>query len=112
MSPDVHDPESLKAALSARLETARARLRRLEDHLHNRQGPPSQDWDDRASEQQNDEVVDALEPLTRREVGALEAALARVAAGQAFTCQRCGEAIHPRRVASVPETALCASCAS
>ncbi len=112
MSADVHDLASLRSELEHQLATHQARFRRLDDHRHNRDGLPSQDWEDRATEQENDEIVDRLEPMTRREIEALEAALARLDAGVAFTCQRCGDAIHPRRVAMLPATPFCADCAN
>jgi RNA polymerase-binding transcription factor DksA len=93
----------------ARLE---ARLARIEAHQHNADREISTDWDDRAIELQNDEVVEALLPHTRREIFAIRRALARIDAGDEVACEGCGEAIPPRRLALVPDTRFCASCVS
>ena len=111
MSTDVQGTAHLRATLVARLATHRARLARLDDHRHNRDGLPSADSGERAIERENEEVVEALEPMTRHEIEAIEAALARREAGLAFICRDCGEPIEPRRVALLPATALCSACA-
>jgi len=41
----------------------------------------------------------------------IDAALARLAAGEYGTCPRCGEEIEPRRLEHDPSTPLCGACA-
>jgi DnaK suppressor protein len=55
----------------------------------------------------------ALETGRRRtlERQRIEAALARIDAGEYGACVRCGEPIAPRRLAMDPTTPLCVACA-
>jgi len=103
-----------KTSKDLRVQLARleARLARIEAHQHNADRELTTDWDDRAIELQNDEVVEALLPLTRREIIAIRRALARIDAGDEVICEGCGESIPPRRLALVPDTRFCASCIS
>lgn len=101
----------LRALLDAKLETLKARAQRIDDHLHNRNGLPSPDWQDRATERENEEVVEALEPMTRREIDAIEAALTRLDNGEALNCVKCDEPIEAKRIALLPATPFCAKCA-
>jgi DnaK suppressor protein len=51
-----------------------------------------------------------LEQLEER-VGTLQAAIASMCKGTYGICERCGEPIHPDRLAVLPETRLCIECA-
>jgi RNA polymerase-binding transcription factor DksA len=54
----------------------------------------------------------ALLAETREQVGVLDLALARVAAGTYGRCESCGEAIAPERLAARPAATRCIDCAS
>jgi RNA polymerase-binding transcription factor DksA len=107
-----NQPFDLRTTLEAKLHTLKARHQRIDDHLHNRNGLPSDDWAERAVERENEEVVEALEPMTRREIDAIEAALDRLDHGEPLNCARCHEPIEPRRIALLPATPFCSECAS
>jgi DnaK suppressor protein len=47
----------------------------------------------------------------RQEIAAIDAALARIAAGEFGDCVRCGEPIAPARLAIDPTTPFCMRCA-
>lgn len=102
----------LRATLEAKLHQLKARHQRIDDHLHNRHGLPSQDWAEKAVERENEEVVEALEPMTRREIEAIEAALDRLDRGEPQLCARCHDPIEARRIALLPSTPFCAECAN
>ncbi|MGC3996158.1 MAG: TraR/DksA C4-type zinc finger protein [Anaeromyxobacter sp.] len=47
----------------------------------------------------------------RREVGAIDAAIARIDAGDYGVCRECEREIDPRRLAALPYALLCTECA-
>ena len=100
------------ATLIQRLTARRAELVRdletIEDRLDDE---PTKDWEDRAVERQDDEVLDALGQHDRDELRRIDAALARHAAGDYGLCTVCGNQIAPARLDAVPETPFCARCA-
>jgi DnaK suppressor protein len=53
-----------------------------------------------------------LTETQRREVDQIDAAIARIEAGEYGVCQDCGQEIDPRRLAAVPYALLCTECAS
>ena len=62
-------------------------------------------------QRENDEVVEQLGVRLNDELAAIDAALARVAAGSYERCARCHEPIGAARLAALPLTAVCVSCA-
>ena len=84
-------------------------LTRIEDALDD---TPSKDWEDRASERQGDEVLEAHGALEQAELTRIDAALARLADGTYGDCLKCGAPIAEARLAAVPDAPLCASCAA
>ncbi|MBW0146588.1 TraR/DksA family transcriptional regulator [Marinobacter arenosus] len=99
----------------AELETLRAdlkvRLSRFEAHQHREGGALDKDFEEQASQTQNDEVVDSLEVETREELAQIERALERIENGLGDECESCGEPIDPRRLQVLPYTTLCVDCA-
>lgn len=99
----------------AELETLRAdlkaRLSRFEAHQHREGGALDKDFEEQATQTQNDEVVDSLETETRTELAQIERALERIENGVGDECESCGEAIDPRRLQVLPYTTLCVDCA-
>ena len=88
------------------------RLARVHAHSGHRTEAVARDSGEQAIERENDEVVEALGARLRGELAALNAALARVAAGTYGQCADCGESIGDARHAALPLTAVCASCAA
>ena len=83
-------------------------LAEIEDQLDD---APPQDWEDRATERQGDEVLEALGQHDLDEVRRIDAALGRIADGSYGICVKCGAAISDARLASLPDTPFCKSCA-
>ncbi len=52
----------------------------------------------------------SLQEAERRELLAIEKALAKMATGNFGICEECGEEIPPKRLLVVPEARLCANC--
>ncbi|MCR9157284.1 MAG: TraR/DksA family transcriptional regulator [Rhodobacteraceae bacterium] len=80
----------------------------IEDKLDD---PMPKDWEDRASERQGDEVLEALGNADLDELRRIDAALTRIADGTYGTCAKCGDPISDERLSAVPTAALCRNCA-
>ncbi len=100
------------ATLIRRLNARRAELLRdlakIEDTLDDE---PPKDWEDRAVERQGDEVLESLGQHDQDELRRIDAALRRYAEGTYGVCVKCGDDIAPKRLAAVPDTPFCATCA-
>ncbi len=97
-----------EALLKARRAELTKELLEIEDRLDDE---PPKDWEDRASERQSDEVLEALGSQDLTELRQIDAALERLAAGTYGECAKCGEDIAPERLKAVPAAPLCAACA-
>ncbi|MFC5759297.1 MULTISPECIES: TraR/DksA family transcriptional regulator [unclassified Rhizobium] len=86
-----------------------ARLRRIDTDLSRTRAA---DDEDRAIENENDEVLEGLGQAGEDELRAIDAALERIAKGTYGTCARCGAEISEARLAVLPHTPLCEDCAA
>lgn len=75
------------------------------------EAPQPTSWEDRASERQGDEVLEAIGLVDQKELRKINGALARIADGTYGMCLACGGEIAPKRLEAVPEAALCRNCA-
>jgi len=86
------------------------RLERVRTDRRRAKAPLDPDFEEQAVELENDEVLDVLDDVERRELEAIEAALRRIDAGSFGICDDCGEAIEPRRLEVHPEASRCIAC--
>ncbi len=94
------------------LEARRAELvGDLSDIEHQLDAPAPKDWEDRSSERQGDEVLEALGHVELAELKRIDAALERIADGIYGICLKCEEPISDARLIAVPDAALCKNCA-
>ena len=101
--------EALRAELLTRIDTLSARADQIEADLRR---PGDRDWVERATEIENDEVLDQLDEITRAEVAELRHAVERIDNGTYGRCGRCGADISYARLEALPSTAVCVRCAS
>ncbi|SHG90592.1 TraR/DksA family transcriptional regulator [Marivita hallyeonensis] len=101
-------PQDFKDILLKRRAELAGDLLEIEDKLDD---PMPKDWEDRASERQGDEVLEALGNVELEELRKIDAALARIEEGTYGICPKCGETISDERLVAVPEAALCRRCA-
>lgn len=102
-----------QSLLEARRESLRADMQaqeRLALQTHTDAAHEVVDQKDGATAQQQDEISSAQEQLELNELGAVEAALLRIAKGSYGVCADCGEDIPPARLALAPATLCCAPC--
>ena len=71
----------------------------------------SADWNEQATERENDEVLETLGNAAERELHNINAALQRIEEGTYFYCQECGDEIPSARLELLPFSTLCVSCA-
>ena len=83
----------------------------LSDIEHALDAPMPKDWEDRSSERQGDEVLEALGQAELAELRRIDAALERIEDGTYGTCLKCEEPISNERLIAVPDAALCKNCA-
>ncbi|MEM7742370.1 MAG: TraR/DksA C4-type zinc finger protein [Pseudomonadota bacterium] len=101
-------PEAAKEHLLARRAELDAKLHKIEASLDQE---PSKDFEDRATEREDDEVKEGLGNAGLLEIRQIDAALGRIEDGVYGECARCGNMISPDRLAVVPTTAFCRNCA-
>lgn len=98
-----------KAQLMARLSVLEARLGTIEEELDSHQ---SKDWEDLATERESDEVLEGLGLSGQQEIRMINAALARIEAGEFGICTKCGDEISAERLDVIPYTPFCRKCAA
>lgn len=94
--------------LRARLAELKARLTRIERSLDE---TPNPDVEERATERAGDEVRETLGQSGLDEIRMIEAALARIDAGEFGYCVNCGAPIAKARLDILPHAPRCAKCA-
>jgi RNA polymerase-binding transcription factor DksA len=103
------------AVVKSRLESRRAelqqRLSRVEVDRRHQAEPLEADFAEQAAQTGNDEVLGAIGDTLRAELGDIDAALVRLAAGHYGDCAACGKAIEAARLEAVPYALRCAHCA-
>ena len=97
-----------KTQLQTRLADLQSRLDRIDDELGSHQ---AQDWEDLATEREEDEVLEGMGLSGQAEIRQIEAALARIDAGEYGFCAKCGAAIAQERLDVLPQTPFCRDCA-
>ena len=102
-------PAKASKTLIARRDELLGNLDRIEDQLDE---PMPKDWEDAASERQEDEVLSALGHSDQAEIRRIDAALARIEAGEYGDCVQCGHPIAEKRLELLPDTPFCANCAA
>ncbi len=105
--------ETLRSELQRRrrliLETTRRAHAEL-DALRSAERDP--EFEEGAQSEHEQYTLSRLTETQRREIAQIDAALARVEAGEYGVCRDCGQEIDPRRLDALPYALLCTECAS
>lgn len=101
--------DDLRVALQRQRNELEQRLSRI-GRSHRR--PLESDSKERATQIENQEVVDALGNEAREELGQISAALSRIDSGTFGFCEDCGDSISERRLLAFPQAEKCIDCAS
>ncbi len=107
------NPEALRSELQRRrrviLETTRRAHAEL-DALRAAERDP--EFEEGAQSEHEQFTLTRLTETQRREIAHIDAALARVDAGEYGVCRDCGQEIDPRRLEALPYALLCTECAA
>ncbi|MCZ7463228.1 TraR/DksA C4-type zinc finger protein [Rhizobium rhizogenes] len=101
--------ESYEKILRDRQRELYRRLHRIEADFEQPRNP---DDEERATERNNDEVLDEMGQVGQDELRAIDAALDRMTRGTFGTCMKCGKTISEERLKAVPYTPFCQECAA
>ena len=91
--------------LSGRLSDVREDQRRVRE-------PLSPDSSDRATQRENDDVIDAIGLSVESELMQIKKALSRIEAGTYGRCRLCGSRISVARLHAIPYAERCSDCAA
>lgn len=103
------DTAVVRADLERRLDVLLRRVDRIAGDLRK---TADRDWQERAIELENDDVLEGLDGASRAEAAAIRAALQRLDAGTYGRCARCGRAIGDARLTALPFATTCVACAT
>lgn len=104
----MRDANDRLTQLEARRDELLARMRDLDRELDSHMNP---DWEENATEREQDEALEALGHSAEVELRMIDAALSRMAGGEYGYCTRCGAEIADARLDLLPATPFCAACA-
>ena len=102
------DTSHFEGLLKTRQKYLEESLHHLEEELD---APKSKDWEDRASEREDDEVMELQGCSGLKELEAITNALHRIEAGSYGDCFECGDPISKARLEAVPTATHCRFCA-
>lgn len=105
------DTAASRALLTQRLTEVLTRHAKVNERLRRAAGLPD-DWEERAVQLEDDEVLEGLDAEAREELASIRAALRRLDEGTYGTCARCGNAIGDARLRALPFAITCVSCAA
>ncbi|GAB4265875.1 MAG: TraR/DksA C4-type zinc finger protein [Pararhodobacter sp.] len=97
-----------KAQLTKRLAELDTRLHGIEDELMSHQ---ARDWEELATEREQDEVLSSIGEEGKQELRMIFAALKRMDEGEYGYCTQCGTRIADERLDVLPATPFCRNCA-
>ena len=100
--------DAVQAQLRERLAELLRRVGTIEGDLRSAHDRDSQE---RASETENDEVLEGLDEMSLAEVRQIRHALKRIESGDYGICSKCGQPISAARIAAAPSAATCVACA-
>jgi RNA polymerase-binding transcription factor DksA len=94
------------------LEELDERLTTITNDVRHSDGEVEKDFEEMATQNENNEVQDFLGNSARVEIAAIKHAISRIDAGDYHLCQTCGEEINAERLKAVPFSVQCIKCAS
>jgi RNA polymerase-binding transcription factor DksA len=103
--------KELRGRLLRRRRELSRRLGRISTDLRHESDPLSLDSEDRAVQQDNDQVLESIGLSAEAELARLDAALRRLDDGRYAICAKCGATIERGRLEAVPYTDRCSRCA-
>lgn len=103
--------EDTRARLTAKKAELESRIERLARDQRHADEPIEKDFEEQATQRENDDVVENLLRESRIELQQIARALLRMDAGDYGTCANCGAEIGEARLKAIPEATHCIKCA-
>ncbi|MCB9091940.1 MAG: TraR/DksA family transcriptional regulator [Halobacteriovoraceae bacterium] len=88
------------------------RVENLDADKKRKYGALNADFEEQASQLENDEVVDALDDMERSELSQINRALVKIQQNKYGTCENCGTTISEKRLEALPYASKCIKCSS
>lgn len=107
---DMLQVTEIEAQLTNRRDEIVKRLEMIAVDKKKVNGPLSPKFDDQAVSMQNNEVVDEIDNIDRKELEDIKSALERIKAETYGSCVECGEKISSKRLKALPYAPLCVEC--
>ncbi len=102
------DYSEIRATLEEKLQYLAARAEGIDDDLRE---PGSDDWEERAVESEDDEVLASVGNLALKEIADIKRAIKQIDEGTYGKCSRCGKKIPTERLEAIPYATTCMHCA-
>ena len=102
------DLQEIEKTLENRLSELTRRMKEIDDSLA---APGDDDFEEMATEAENDETLEALGRASQEEVRRIQMALERVRNGTYGKCVTCDAPISDERLEAIPHATRCVSCA-
>ena len=102
------DYSEIRAELEKQLQYLVARAEEID---HDLSEPGDDDWEERATESEGDEVLASVGNLTLNEIADIKRALRQMDQGTYGTCSKCGQNIPKERLEAIPYATTCMQCA-
>ena len=99
---------AIREQLERRLAQLEERTGRIQADLRR---PGDRDWPERATQRENDEVLERLDEAEVAEIARVRAALSRLESGRYGRCRRCEAPIQQERLRALPYADTCIDCA-
>ena len=99
--------KALEKRMLERKDELLGRLQKIEGDLEK---PKDSDFDEMASERENDEVLEGIGSAGLHEIEQINAALQRIKSGTYGNCVVCGEEIPEKRLEIIPYAVKCTAC--
>ncbi len=100
--------DAVRTQLQGRLAELLRRVGKIDADLR---ATHDRDSQERASERENDEVLEGLDEMSLVEARQIRNALARIENGTYGVCSNCGRPITPGRLSAAPSADTCVKCA-
>ena len=101
--------DDVRSGLTARLEELSQKAKEIDSSLRE---PDSADSEERATENEDDEVLEDIGLAALEEIAQIKSALARMDVGTYGQCTLCKSAIDEKRLEALPIAAHCMDCAT
>lgn len=102
------DTTAIREQLESTLHLLLSRVENIDNRLRQ---PGEQDWEEQATQRENDEVLESLDKQAAEEIALIRQALRRMEDGKYGKCSHCGHAIASERLKALPYATHCIRCA-